>query len=572
MGEGLRARGFAVVLAGEAGQGIQTVEEILVRVCRRAGWHVFATKEYMSRVRGGVNSTLIRLDHRPVAAPLDRIDLLVPLAQGAVPWLGERVGRETLVLADPDLAGPDLTCTGCGIHRLPFTAAAREAGGGIFTGVVAAGAVCGLLGVAEGLLEEYLGRRFAPKGEAVVGRNLSAAAAGLAMGRELAGRIGPLALPPASAPTEGRMLANGAEAVGLGALAGGCDFIASYPMSPSTGVLAFLARHAAAFGLVAEQAEDEIAAVNMALGAWYAGARAMVTTSGGGFALMTEGISLAGMIESPLVVHLAQRPGPATGLPTRTEQGDLNLVLHAGHGEFPRAVYAPGTVEEAFALSRLAFQVADRRQVPVFLLTDQYLVDSYLDVPPLDPGEAIVRYVQETEADYHRYLLTEDGLSPRGIPGHGRGLVGVDSDEHDQWGRITERADVRRAMVEKRARKGLLLLEDLVPPTLLGPPRYDNLVVGWGSTREIVREALELVGAPRTAFLHCAQVHPLGEEVSAHLAAARRVITLENNAGASFTRLLEEHTGISAEATILKYDGRPFTVEEAAARIAEVLA
>jgi len=215
----------------------------------------------------------------------------------------------------------------------------------------------------------------------------------------------------------------------LGAIAGGCSFISTYPMSPSTGVWIFLTQHSKEFDIITDQSEDEISAINMAIGAWYAGARGMVATSGGGFALMVEGLSLASMIETPVVIHLGQRPGPATGLPTRTEQADLEFVLHAGHGEFPRIILTPGTMEDAFNLSQRAFDLADKYQVPVFILTDQYFLDSYYNLPSLNLSDIRNQsHVVKTNKEYKRYQLTENGISPRGIPGYGEGLVSVDSD------------------------------------------------------------------------------------------------------------------------------------------------
>jgi 2-oxoglutarate ferredoxin oxidoreductase subunit alpha len=370
----------------------------------------------------------------------------------------------------------------------------------------------------------------------------------------------------------GQILINGAEAVGLGAIAGGCDFVSSYPMSPSTGVLVFLAQHGREFDLIAEQAEDEIAAVNMALGAWYAGARAMVTTSGGGFALMTEGVSLAGMIESPLVVHLAQRPGPATGLPTRTEQGDLDLALYAGHGEFPRIIFAPGSICEAVELTRKAFHLADRFQIPVFVLTDQYLMDSHynLDAPDLSEVD-IARHVIETESGYKRYQLTADGLSPRGIPGFGKGLVCVDSDEHDEAGHITENMEVRVRMADKRLQKLGLLKEEAVEPTLIGPEGSDSIVVCWGSTRHIVEEAVTSLGRDDTAVLHFGQVYPLHSRSSSLLSGAKKVIVVEGNATGQFARILKIYADINADHEILKYDGLPFAADTLARELQEIL-
>jgi len=343
-------------------------------------------------------------------------------------------------------------------------------------------------------------------------------------------------------------------------------------MSPSTGVLTFLAQHAREFDVVVEQAEDEIAAINMGLGAWYAGARALVGTSGGGFALMVEGVSLAGMLETPIVVHLAQRPGPATGLPTRTEQGDLELALYAGHGPFPRLILAPGSIEDAFHLTARAFDQADKHQVPAFVLTDQYLMDSYYNFPGLDlKGLKVEDHIVRTGKGYKRYALTPSGVSPRGIPGNGEGLVMVDSDEHDEEGHITEDLALRTRMVDKRMRKAAGILADCIPPELIGSSDYETLLVSWGSTYHAVREALDRLGDPKVAALHFTQVWPIHPDTAGHLERAKRTIAIEGNATGQFARLLRLELGHEVDHRILKYSGLGFSVEDVARGVRAIL-
>jgi 2-oxoglutarate ferredoxin oxidoreductase subunit alpha len=541
---------FSIVLCGEAGQGIQTVEEALTRVLKRSGYSVFATKEYMSRIRGGNNSTEIRVSSHRVRAFVDAIDLLVPLQRGAIEHLGGRVSPTTAIMGESAVLG-DVP----GLIDVPLGAMAKELGGAVYSNVIAAGVICGVLRADQGILADYLGGRFSRKGDDVVAKNLEAARKGYAIGTGLLeqGRVRVDICPDP-------------------AVAGGCDFISSYPMSPSTGVLTFLAQHAREFDVAVEQAEDEISAINMGIGAWYAGARALVGTSGGGFALMVEGVSLAGMLETPIVIHLAQRPGPATGLPTRTEQGDLELALYAGHGPFPRAIFAPGSIEDAFALTARAFEQADKHQVPAFVLTDEYLMDSYynfgaLDVAGIRPEDHFVR----TEKGYRRYAITPSGVSPRGIPGHGDGLVMVDSDEHDEEGHITEDLAVRTAMVDKRMRKAEGLLADARPPELVGPEDYDTLIASWGSTYHVVREALDRLGDPELAALHFTQVWPIHRDTARYLARSKRTIALEGNATAQFARLLKLEFGHEVTDRVLKYSGLNFSVEEVARRVREVL-
>jgi 2-oxoglutarate ferredoxin oxidoreductase subunit alpha len=413
---------------------------------------------------------------------------------------------------------------------------------------------------------------FSSKAADVAQNNVRAAEAGFRLAEDLAGRAKINFNLRPDAAVKNHVLLTGGDAVGLGAIAGGCNFVSSYPMSPSTPVLTFLAKNGGDFGIIVEQAEDEIAAMNMAIGAWYAGARAMVTTSGGGFALMVEGLSLAGMLESPMVIHLGQRPGPATGLPTRTEQADIELALYAGHGEFPRILLAPGTIEQAFYLTARAFNLADKYQVPVFVMTDQYLIDSYYNTGGFDLSSVKVgKYIAKTASNYRRYELTENGVSPRGIPGFGQGLVCVDSDEHDAEGHITEDLQLRTKMVDKRLRKLEPAKAEIVEPELYPNRKYDNLVVCWGSTFHIVKEALAALGREDTSLLHYSQVYPLHPQTADYLSKAKRVVVVEGNATGQFAKLIKLHTGIDVKDRILKYSGLSFAVEEVAETLKKVL-
>jgi 2-oxoglutarate ferredoxin oxidoreductase subunit alpha len=320
-------------------------------------------------------------------------------------------------------------------------------------------------------------------------------------------------------------------------------------------------------GLVVEQAEDEIAAINMTIGASFAGAPSMVATSGGGFALMVEGVSLAAMTETPVVVIVAQRPGPATGLPTRTEQADLELILHAGHGEFPRAIFAPGTVQECFHLTRRAFELSERYQGPMFLLTDQFLADSYRAVKPLDVENlSPVRVGTEAVGSlpYLRFAITESGVSPRLLPGMTEHLVVADSDEHTQDGHITEDLSVRKLMVEKRLRKREGLRSEVIPPEMEGKENPDVLLVSWGSSKGAVEEAASRLRSTRqrVATLHFSQVWPLvPEQFMSYLESARQVVSVEGNAFGQLARLIRRETGFHIDKRALRYDGLPLTPE-----------
>jgi 2-oxoglutarate ferredoxin oxidoreductase subunit alpha len=434
------------------------------------------------------------------------------------------------------------------------------------------GVIGGIIGADQEVLKKVVSRAFEKKGDEIVAKNLEALKKGYSLGKKFKDEEElDIGIEPDDQIKDDVILSGG-EAVSLGAIAGGCNFISSYPMSPSTAVLVFLSQHAEDFGIVAEQAEDEISAMNMALGAWYAGARAMVTTSGGGFALMAEALSLAGMIESPMVIHLAQRPGPATGLPTRTEQADLLFALRAGHGEFPRIILSPGSLEEAFYLSQKAFNLADELQVPVFILTDQFFIDTYYNLPQLDVSDLeINKAFVETDPDYKRFKVTEDGISPRGIPGHGKGLVCLDSDEHDEFGRITEDMHTRVNMVDKRTRKMKKIEKASLEPKLIGSSDFKTLVVGWGSTLELISEAVNRIGNDEVTQLHFNQVYPLHHKVKGLLEKANKIVIVEGNSQSQLGTILKLEAGIEADHSILKYSGLPFSVEELERKISEVL-
>ena len=563
---------ISIVLCGAAGQGVQTVEQILTHAFKHAGYNLFSTKEYMSRVRGGSNSTQLRVSSRAVRAGLDRIDILFPLNREALKHVEERITAETIILGDKEILlgpgnGKDIV-----MIDIPLQKIASEIGGAIYANIVATGVITALFGIDKERVIDDLKERFSDGGKTVQTHNIRAVKSGYEIGDDLI-RSKTVSISIRKDPqVADQIILNGGEAVGMGAIAGGCNFISSYPMTPSTSVLTFLARQSKEFGIIAEQAEDEIAAMNMAIGAWYAGARGMVTTSGGGFALMTEGLSLAGAVESPMVIHLAQRPGPATGLPTRTEQGDLDLALHAGHGEFPRVIFAPGTIEEAFHLTAGAFNLADRYQVPVFIMTDQYFVDSYYNIPRIDVSAlTIERHVVPTDEGYKRYALTENGVSPRGIPGSGAGLVVVDSDEHNEEGHLTEDHDIRVRMVDKRLGKRALLAQEAFLPTLSGKTKGTTMIVCWGSLVAIAAEALRRIGRSDVSLVHFRQVYPLHPDTAKVLSKANRLVIVEGNATGQFARILQAHAGVDIKTKITQYSGRAFSVEELEGRLREVL-
>ena len=548
-------------IAGEAGQGVQTTGNLLVRAFASAGLHVFATQSYMSRIRGGLNWFDIRVGERELFSGREKADLLVALNADALEALRGEVTDPGVVLFDGD-GGPD-------VHSLAFTETAKEVSGSAqLANTVAAGAVSALLGYEVDRLCDSLAAQFGKKGGGLAESNVRCAR----RGAELAARL-PVSIEaprPSGAP---RNVCSGSEAVGLAAATAGVKFATAYPMTPSTGVFTFLAGAADEYGIVVEQAEDEIAAINMVCGATYAGVPAMTTTSGGGFALMAEGLSLAGMMELPAVVLLAQRPGPATGLPTRTGQEDLAFALHAGHGEFPRALFAPGTAEQAYELTRRALETAHRFQTPVILLIDQFLADLQRNVSPLDrsPHPIDRHVVLDPPPDYVRYAVTGDGVSPRALPGSGPFVV-CDSDEHTEDGHITEDLGVRMRLQDKRLAKVKGMTAEARPPEVYGATEADILLVAWGSTYGPCREAVDILAAQgrAVAMVHFAQVWPLDAEAVRPLLAgtgARRVISVEGNGTGQFASIMRGTGAIDGCELLPRYDGMPFTGEWIAERV-----
>jgi len=551
------SKDISIVLSGEAGQGIKTIEKLVVKALRDSGYNFFSTSEVMSRVRGGNNTTEVRISNKKVSAFVDKIDYLIIMSKNAIYRLEDRIKEETLIIGESDFI-EDKFKKKYKVKSIPINEIAKKAGSKIVTNVVIFGIILGILSIDKNKEKERIKMIFSEKGEKIIKMNLKALESGYSEGENFEVDIDI----PADKKVKDCVLLNGTEAIGFGALAGGCNFISSYPMSPSTGVITFMADNSEEFGVVVEQAEDEISAMNMNLGAWYAGARAMVTTSGGGLALMQEGISLAAMTEVPAVIHLAQRPGPATGLPTRTEQGDLNFAIYSGHGEFPKLMFAPGNLKDGIELTQKAFNLADKYRITVIIMTDQYFLDSYslLEKINFSKFKNDINF-KKRDKNHKTYEFTKTGVSPRAIPGYGDGLECVDSDEHDEKGRITEDFKTRVKMVNKRLKKLDFMKEDYIEPEIIGSKDYKALVVGWGSTYGVIKEALEELNSENTAFAYFKQVYPLPEKTKEILKKAKTVVVVENNATAQFANLIKLETGIKADKNILQYNGMPFSVE-----------
>ncbi len=552
---------YTFLIGGEAGQGLQTIGAVLAKALARQGLHIFAYQDYHSRVRGGHNFYQVRAASFPVGSHLDEVTMLVALDEETIKIHGHRVGEGGVVLYDSEEMPSQEGLANS--LPVPLKELGKTYGGqGVMGNSAAAGAVWQLLGGEPAALDETLRDTFSGKGDKVAEANVKAARGGMEYAKKHFQSTCPCRLERLLSPP--RMLLTGNDAVALGALAAGCQFIGAYPMSPASSVFTTMGRQVGRLPLVFEQAEDEISAIHMALGAAFAGVRSMVATSGGGFALMVEGLSLAGCSETPLVLFLGQRPGPATGLATRTEQGDLLFALHAGHGEFPRAVLAPGNAGEAFWLTVKAFNLAEKYQVPVFVLSDQYLADAAYTVEPfgldrvlVDRGEILAE--KEFGPGYRRHRLTESGISPRAFPGRGEGTVATSGNEHDEEGYPTEKADLRRKMTEKRLGKARFLAAAIAPPSFYGPQNPQKVLLTWGSGLGACREAAEHLnaGGEKVGVVHMTELWPFpAADVELALAGAEEVIAVEMNATGQLGRLLRQETGIKPKAAILKYDGR----------------
>ncbi|WP_309499862.1 2-oxoacid:acceptor oxidoreductase subunit alpha [Sulfurovum sp.] len=551
----------SILIGGAAGTGIMSLENILSDAFKRSGFFVFSTKEYMSRVRGGSNTTLLRISDGPINAPCWHVDLFIALDADALLHVHERLRDDTIVMADISVKHEQIAVT-----PMPMLETVKKVGSTHYANSYICGVLFGLFKIDPHILSQSIASLFEgqdpQENEAVMQK-------GVVYGKNLEG----ISLPklPNAKPTltDSMHLMNGTSCSGFGFLAGGCNMITAYPMSPSTGVLNFMASMSHDFTLLVEQSEDEIASLNMVLGGWFGGARAMTSTSGGGFALMGEAVSLSGMSETPAVIYLAQRPGPATGLPTRTEQGDLNLAIYSGHGYFGRIVLAPGDLQECIDYGYLAFELADRYQMPVIYLSDQYLSDSISMLKTVDFGSYEQRrYVHPTEASYNRYKLNDMGISPRGVPGLGEGIIVSTSDEHDERGQITESHHMREKMVEKREQKIVESISEAYAPKVSGEGSI--ALVGWGSTKGVIEEVLKNLDDDRLFHVHFIWVYPLNQEHLKLLKHTNINIMIENNATGQFADILKSHD-VNIDYRILQANGFSFFIDLLEEKLKKVL-
>ena len=549
---------YNLLIGGEAGQGIETTTAILEKLLKRSGYSVFTSRDFMSRVRGGHNFSLIRFGTEVIQSHSEKLDGIIALTDDTIELHQDKLNDNGFILCDSEL-----TTTDSRAIKISMNEMARNLGNARAAGSIAVGVILKLFGENLDYVQDVI-RTFVK--EQYLEINLKAVEEGY---KSVEKRF-----PHLQGKYSDWMILSGSKAMALGAIAAGLRFYSAYPMSPSTAVMEYLASKGDETGIVVEQAEDEIAAINMAIGASYAGARAMTGTSGGGFCLMVEALGLSGIAEIPLVVVDVQRPGPATGLPTRTEQSDLKFVISASQGEFPRMVIAIRNHEDAFYQTIRAFHLAEKYQIPVIILSDQYLGDASATVKPfkIDGIEvAAPATSHEGNEEYLRYKYTEDGISPRLLPGKTNNFVSIDSDEHDERGWITESSEVRNKMMAKRMKKLENLKKELQEPEFIGTDSFETLLVGWGSTYGPIVEAVKILNERsknKYAALVFGDVYPLPRKLLIKKAdKAQQIINVEQNATGQLADLIREQTGITCTGSILKYDGRQISGEEIAERI-----
>lgn len=565
-------------IGGEAGFGIMATGATFAKTCVRAGLYAVDYSEYPSLIRGGHNTYQVAVSPRRLTAHRAEVNILVALNRETIDrHLDELTPGAAVIFdsSDPtlkDFISTQSTRRDLRWYGLPFDDLARAAGGQkLMRNTVALGATFALLSLDIEVPVAVLAQTFAHKGQAVVDMNVALLKAGYDAIPVDQGGTFPWDLEPLSNPPT-RYLMTGNEGLALGAIQARCLFYAAYPMTPASSVLSILAEHGPKYGMVVRHAEDEIGVINEAIGAAWAGVRALCGTAGGGFALMTEAIGLAGMTEVGVVVIEAQRGGPSTGLPTWTEQGDLRQVLHAGQGDFLRIVLAPSNPTECYVMIQQAFNLAEKYQTPVIVMTDKYLAESHftvdeLPVIPIERGKIAHPADLPGEQRFLRYRTdVADGISPRTLPGMPDGMFLANSDEHEPTGFTTEEMDERQAQMEKRARKEVTLLTEIPAPQLIGPAKADVTIISWGSSiGPVVAAAKHLSERHHYSVnvLPITWVNPFpSAAVKKIIETATTTVMVEANQSGQMAGWIREQTGMSCDHHIRRYDGRPFNPTE----------
>lgn len=559
---------FNIKISGQAGEGIKASGLILARALTRLGYSVFGYSEYPSLIRGGENTYQIYASINDVYSQIKPVDLFVALDQKTIINHQSEMNEKTIILYNKaKFSLPKISLAGQYVP-INFTQIALKAGGSPIMGnVVSLGVVLTLFNLPLITLKQAIAKEFSDKVAKITEINHKMAEAGQTYINNHHQKLKiNVALPNTK---KKRLIITGNEALALGAIAGGLQFFSAYPMTPTTSILHFLAQEAKEMGIFVKHVEDEISAINMALGAAFAGVRSMVATSGSGLCLMAEGITLAGITELPVVVVNGMRPGPAAGMPTWTGQGDLQFVLHLGHDDFSRVVLAPGDVQEAFSLTRWALNAAEKYQLPIIILSDKYLAESDYSLSPFKSIYENDRFsfANKPSADFKRYLLTSNGLSLRSIPGQKNGLYCCNSYEHDEYGLATEDSQTRTKMMKKRLSKENLVINNLPLQPTFGAKKGKLGLISFGSNKGPILEALKTL--PNIGYLHLNCLWPFPKnQVIKFMNQFEKLICLEGNATGQLANLLKEQTAITLE-KYLKYDGRPFYPEEIVEKLAQ---
>jgi 2-oxoglutarate ferredoxin oxidoreductase subunit alpha len=576
---------ISLLVGGEAGAGITRSGFLFAKTCLRGGLYIFGANDYQSLIRGGHNFYIVRADTEEIYSQVDTIDLLIALNKETitlhkaelVPGGGIIYDGDQVTITIEELGRDDLK-----LYSIPLRKIVKGLEGPeIMENTVALGAAAALLNYGLEILNDVLMDTFNPK---IAEENINAAKQGYDYILEnYKGTFG-YRLEKTSQAGKHKFLLTGNEAVGLGAIRAGCKLYAAYPMTPATSLLHFLAPLDGQYNMIVIHTESEISAINMVAGASYAGIRAMTATSGGGFCLMTEGVGMTGMTETSPVILLVQRPGPSTGLPTYSAQGDLRFAIHASQGEFPRVIIAPGDVTETFYNTMEAFNLAEKFQVPAIIISDKYLAESHGTAEPfnqsrirIDRGKLITEDEYTGEEEYKRHKFTEDGISPRAMPGIKGARVRTNADEHNELGYTTEDPTLTTKMADKRFKKLEALtkeLENYETTKLYGPEDAEATILGWGSTKGPIREAMKLLSKEgiKINYLQIIYLTPFPvAKVQKIMKKAKKTIVVENNKTSQLTSLIREHLLTTVDHKILKYDGKPFNPEALSQKIKEVL-
>jgi len=570
---------FNFRIAGEAGYGIASAGLVFAKIALRSGYFVLDYSEYPSLIRGGHNVYSARVSKEKVFSPYLPVDFLIALNQEAIDFHKDQLSPKAIVLLNSDKASPSVLKKGIKLFSVPLIKLALDSHGSeVMMNNVALGIAAFLLKADFSILEAAIKEAFAWATADIVNLNIKVAKKGFDYAKDnLSGGEVPFSLSK-RALKGAKLLLSGNDAFCLGAIKAGCKFFTAYPMTPINSIITYFASKAKELGIVYFQPEDEIAAINSALGAAVCGLRSMTASSGGGFSLMVEALGMAGMTETPLVIIEGQRSGPSSGMPTWTGQGDLRFVLTASQDDFPRVVLAPGDVEECFWLTVGAFNLAEKYQLPVIILTDKYLSENRQAIELIDETKVKINrgkilFSKDCPQDYKRYGFTKDGISSRAFIGQTKEPFFTTSYEHDEFGFASDDAENRKAMMEKRMKKLETLEKEMPKPVVYGSKKAKIGLISWGSNKGIILEAQKILQdqGVKTDFLHLNFLNPFPAKPVAEFCQYRQTLLIEQNISGQLAGLIREKTGLKIENQFLKYDGRPFYPEEIAEKVKQML-